>query len=70
MPAPPYPCQRPTCGHAAADSNMFIHTQASPHVCNVRDCGCEAFVYDPSQPASEFEGGGGSGGGGGATGGW
>jgi hypothetical protein len=70
MPAPPYPCQRPTCGHPAADGTYWIHTQASPHACNVRNCGCEAFVYDPQSPGSEWEGGGGSGGGGGASGSW
>lgn len=70
MPAPPYNCLRPTCGHPAADETLYVHTQAAPHACNMRDCGCEAFVYSVEHPAEEFEGGGGSGGGGGASGSW
>ena len=70
MPAPPYNCQRETCGHAAASEELFLHTQAAPHACNSRACDCEAFVYSVEHPGSEYESGGGSGGGGGASGSW
>lgn len=68
MPCPPYNCDG--CGHPACNGTLWVHGQASPHVCNTRDCGCQAYVYPAGVEASDFEGGGGSSGGGGASGSW